>query len=120
MTARPLAALIARILLAYALVAQGIFGGAAIGAAAGRSLAPDAFALGLCHGAGDPADRGNAAHLPDCCQAGCLPFALPPGVAEAAPLDCRLHLAAFSGAATGIAPPRAPSPFDATGPPPTA
>lgn len=117
MTARPLAALLARILLAYVLVAQGVLGGAATGLTSGRSLAWQDAGLGLCHGGEEPRQHGEAGHLPTCCLAGCLPHALLPGALDPAPLARRPYPAAFTGPVPEALPPRIPSPFDATGPP---
>jgi len=124
MTARPLAALLARILLAYALIAQGVLGGAAMGLANGQNGAGQEARLGLCHGGqegdqGQP-ERGDAGHLPACCLSGCLPQALLPGAIAPVPVARRPYPAAFAGPAPQVLPPRIASPFDATGPPPAA
>lgn len=124
MSTRPLAALLARILLAYALVAQGVLGGAAMGLANGQGRAGEAARLGLCHGGQESApgqrEPGDAGHLPACCLGGCLPHALLPGAIAPAPLARRLQVATFAGPAPRILPPRVLPPFDATGPPPAA
>lgn len=119
---RTLRAFLARLALAYLLVAQAVLGGAVTGLHAAPS--PGSDAAMLCSGGmgspAAPAGDGDG-HATLCCVLGCTAGAsqplLAPGRAAFMPPPRRIHAARFEPAAGAPADPLLRFAFDATGPP---